>query len=62
MGIHRVLVTCPKTNEASIRTILRNGGSFASEEFIPEQNEVIRRYWIAIDPDGQSEPHAEEDR
>ena len=46
MGLERVLVTCAQQNVASARTILRNGGAFDSEEFIPELGEIVQRYWI----------------
>ena len=50
MGIPRALVTCARTNEASVRTILANGGRFDSEEFIADRGEVVQRYWIASGP------------
>jgi len=31
-----------------VRTILRNGGRFLSEEFIPERGEVVQRYALVI--------------
>lgn len=46
LGIARVLVTCAKHNAPSARAILRNGGVFASEEFLPERREIVQRYWI----------------
>ena len=45
-GADEAWLTCAKTNEASVRTILRNGGYLVSEEFLPERNEVIQRYRI----------------
>jgi predicted acetyltransferase len=50
MGMSRVLLTCGKDNLASVRTILGNGGVFASEEFLPELDEVVQRYWIELLP------------
>jgi predicted acetyltransferase len=47
-GLHEVLVTCANTNLASARTIVGNGGEFLSEEFLPERDEVIQRYRIAL--------------
>jgi predicted acetyltransferase len=53
MGIDETLLTCASNNQASIQTILRNGGVLVSEEFIPERNEVVQRYRILTnDPDG----------
>jgi predicted acetyltransferase len=50
MGMSKVLLTCGKTNLASVRTILGNGGVFASEEFLSERDEVVQRYWIELLP------------
>jgi len=47
-GLSRVLLTCDKSNEASIRTIQKNGGVLDSEEYLSEQNDVVQRYWIDI--------------
>ena len=47
-GINRVRVTCSPDNPASAKTILRNGGQFDEEEFMPEHGEVISRYWIEL--------------
>ena len=49
MGLPEVLVTCSKSNEASVRTILRNGGVFISEGLIPSRGDVIQRYRISLD-------------
>jgi predicted acetyltransferase len=46
LGLGRLLLTCDRNNVASARTIIRNGGELDSEEFIPERNRVISRYWI----------------
>ena len=50
-GEERVLLTCDKSNEASRRTILRNGGVLENE--VPDtvglcNGGVIQRYWIAL--------------
>jgi predicted acetyltransferase len=39
LGVVEAWLTCAKTNEASIRTILRNGGVFVSEDFVPTRGE-----------------------
>jgi predicted acetyltransferase len=51
LGLSRVLVTCAKSNVASARTILHNGGILDSEEFLQDQGEVEQRYWIAARAD-----------
>ena len=48
LGLRRLRVTCDRNNAASARTIVSNGGELDSEEFIPERNRVISRYWIQI--------------
>ena len=48
-GLSEVWLTCAKTNLASIRTILGGGGKFLSEEFLPEREEIVQRYRIALD-------------
>src|SRR6266850_5512770 len=50
LGLSEVLLTCDKTNIASVRTILKNGGVFVSEEFLPERGEVEQRYRIGLYP------------
>jgi predicted acetyltransferase len=47
-GLSRVLITCGKENVGSVQVILRNGGVFDSEQFIPEREEVVQRYWIEL--------------
>lgn len=48
MGLARVLLTCAESNIPSARTIVRNGGVLTSEEFLPERQEVVQRYWIDL--------------
>ena len=47
-GLRRVRVTCDPMNVASAKTILRNGGVLAEEEFMPEHERVVSRYWIDL--------------
>ena len=47
-GINRVLVTCDEDNEASRRTILRNGGVFDSNAWLESEKTNISRYWIEL--------------
>ncbi|PXW89174.1 putative acetyltransferase [Streptohalobacillus salinus] len=46
LGLQRVLVTCDVNNEASRRTILKNGGVLEDRRWIDDQQ--MERYWIEI--------------
>ena len=47
-GIKKALVTCDKSNNASRKTILKNGGILENEQ--PEENgNILQRCWICID-------------
>ena len=48
LGIDRVLITCNDYNEASRRTILKNGGVYESTVYWPEEGEDLQRYWIDL--------------
>lgn len=48
LGIQRVLVTCIDDNEASRRTILKNGGKYESTVFEPNDGINLQRYWIDL--------------
>jgi predicted acetyltransferase len=48
LGLRKIRLTCNKDNAASVRTILRNGGEFDGEEFMPEQQRIVSRYWISL--------------
>jgi predicted acetyltransferase len=48
LGLEKVLITCGKANIASAKVILKNGGVFESEDYIPERDEVVQRYWITF--------------
>ncbi|ETT72005.1 acetyltransferase, GNAT family protein [Paenibacillus sp. FSL R7-277] len=45
LGIEQALVVCDSVNTASERTIRRNGG-IEDSEYIEEDGNVIRRFWI----------------
>lgn len=47
-GIPRVLVTCDEDNEASRRTILRNGGVFDRNTWLESEKQTVSRYWIDL--------------
>ena len=48
MGIDRVLITCLDSNEASRRTILKNGGVYESTVYEPDKKAFFERYWIDL--------------
>lgn len=50
-GETKLLVTCDKTNEASRKTILQNGGKLEDEVEDHKglsQSGLVQRYWIAL--------------
>ena len=50
-GEHKVLITCDKENEASRRTIMKNGGVLENEVTDTvglSKSGLIQRYWISI--------------
>ncbi len=47
LGIDKVLMVCDKTNPASRKTIINNGG-ILENEVIDEDGEIEERYWINI--------------
>ena len=48
LGLERVLITCDADNEASRRTILKNGGTYESTVHEPGEDMGTERYWIAL--------------
>ena len=44
--INPVLITCNKTNVASAKTIIKNGGVLENE--IEDDGEMVQRYWIEL--------------
>ena len=46
LGLHRVLVTCNRTNLASARVIVHNGGVLENE--LENGGIVTQRYWISL--------------
>lgn len=46
MGMKRVLMVCDKSNCASARTIVKNGGEL--ENKIWNQGKIVLRYWIEL--------------
>ncbi len=48
LGIDKVLMVCDKSNVASARTIIKNGG-ILENEFTDEDGEINQRYWISLD-------------
>ena len=54
-GITKALVTCHKSNQGSVKTILKNGGVLDSVEFMEDHNEIMQRYWINITESNSNE-------
>ena len=48
LGLDRVMVTCYDTNEASRKTILKNGGVYEGKAFEPDDGKYLERYWIDL--------------
>lgn len=47
LGMNKVLMVCDKTNIASAKTIIKNGG-ILENEIIDEKGNILQRYWIDI--------------
>jgi predicted acetyltransferase len=47
-GITKALVTAHKGNTGSVRSVLKNGGVFDSEELIPGHTDLMQRFWIPL--------------
>ncbi|MBB6455322.1 putative acetyltransferase [Salirhabdus euzebyi] len=52
LGIKKVLVVCDADNIGSAKTILNNGGQ-PDTDFVEEDGNVIKRFWIEIDNTGE---------
>ncbi len=52
IGLERVLISCIETNEASRRTILKNGGVYESTVYEPTAGKTLQRYWIDLKKEG----------
>lgn len=48
MGMERVLMTCDRSNAASARTIIKNGGVLENEVTAPDEEDIVQRYWIKL--------------
>ena len=47
LKISKVLMVCDKSNIASAKSIIRNGG-ILENEFVDEDGEIEQRYWIEV--------------
>ena len=47
LGIYRVLMVCDKSNIASAKTIIKNGGKL-EDEFVDGDGKIQQRYWIEV--------------
>ena len=48
LGLESVMVSCEAENEASRRTILKNGGIYEATVEIPDEGVLLERYWIKL--------------
>lgn len=48
IGLHKVLITCSITNEASRKTILACGGVYEDSRLNAQENKLMQRYWFMI--------------
>ncbi|NLC26719.1 MAG: GNAT family N-acetyltransferase [Fastidiosipila sp.] len=46
LGMNKVLITCWKSNMASARVIISNGGVLESEDL--DNGKIFQRYWISL--------------
>lgn len=44
LGLHEILITCNKSNPASAKVIVKNGGVFENE--VANGENITQRYWI----------------
>ncbi|QKY70596.1 GNAT family N-acetyltransferase [Lentibacillus sp. CBA3610] len=47
LNLEKVLLVCNSTNAPSKKVILNNGG-ISDKDFIDEQNNILKRYWIEL--------------
>lgn len=47
LGLNKVLVTCSRNNQRSMKTIISCGGKY--ENSVKVENEMIDRYWIDLE-------------
>ena len=47
-GITRALLTAHKGNIGSVKTILKHGGVWDSEELLPGHTDILQRFWINV--------------
>ena len=47
LEINKVLMVCDKSNIASAKTIIKNGG-ILENEFVDDNGKIQQRYWIGL--------------
>ena len=47
-GFERILCVCENDNYASEKVILKNGGIFENELYNPNEEVVVKRFWIYL--------------
>ncbi|MBS4461530.1 GNAT family N-acetyltransferase [Aerococcaceae bacterium zg-B36] len=50
LGMEKLLITASETNGASQKVIENNGGVFEQSVQFPEENDVLYRYWLTLEP------------
>ncbi|HJU21631.1 MAG TPA: GNAT family N-acetyltransferase [Casimicrobiaceae bacterium] len=48
LGLDEALLTCAKSNIASTRVIVGNGGVLIDEAYLPDRGEIVQRYVIRL--------------
>ena len=48
IGIEKLLITCIEGNTGSEKTILANGGVYESTVLEPNENVLLKRFWITL--------------
>lgn len=48
MNMNKVMIMCEKSNTASARTILHNGGVLEQEYYYSYTGQIIQKYWICL--------------
>lgn len=49
LGLDKVMVTCKKGNIASAKTIENNFGVLTEEIYVPEEDDIFKKYWINVE-------------
>ena len=47
-GMKKVLLVCDKSNSASEKVIIKNGGILENELYDPNEHQIVKRYWVKL--------------